>query len=189
MILITVSLFFQQTLYSRLIFLYCALLVTLLVGLARLLIQTGLHALRQYGIGVERVILVGAGDVGRMVLRTVAARPDIGYQLVGFLDDNPTKGNTDIGRFRALGSIDNFAAILDAGDIDSVIVCLPWQSHRRIQSLLRVCEQRDIPAQVVPDLFQLTKKQMKVRDLNGIPLISTRNVSIQGGNLVIKRFF
>ena len=186
-ILITVSLFFQQTLLSRLIFLYCAILVTMLVGLSRVLIQAALRALRRFGLGVDRVILVGAGDVGRMVMRTLTARPDIGYQLVGFLDDNPNKGNTDIGRYRALGSIDNFEKVLNASDIDSVIICLPWQSHRRIQSLLRVCDQRKLPAQVVPDLFQVTKKQMKVRDLNGIPLISTRSVSIQGGNLVIKR--
>jgi exopolysaccharide biosynthesis polyprenyl glycosylphosphotransferase len=46
-----------------------------------------------------------------------------------------------------------------------------------------------VRAQVVPDLFQLTKNQMKVEDLNGIPLISTREVSIRGWNLVVKRIF
>ena len=68
-----------------------------------------------------------------------------------------------------------------------MIICLPWQSHRRIQRLLRTCEQQRIHAQVVPDLFQLTKNQMVVEDLNGIPLISTRGVSIQGWNFWVKR--
>lgn len=122
-----------------------------------------------------------------MVMRTVAARPDYGYQLVGFLDDNPVKGSTDIGPFKALGSIDNFEAVLDDVDLDTVVICLPWQSHRMIQRLLRLCEQRQVYAQVVPDLFQLTKNQMQVRDLNGIPLISTRDVSIRGWNRFVKR--
>ena len=188
-VLIIVNLFFSATLLSRLLFLYAALMVTTLLAVSRLAIQVGRRHLRHYGVGVERVVLVGAGEVGRMVMRTVAARPDYGYQLIGFLDDNPAKSNTDIGPFRALGSVDNVEAVLDDINVDSVIICLPWQSHRRIQSILRLCEQRGVRAQVVPDLFQLTKNQMKVEDLNGIPLISTREVSIQGWNLVVKRFF
>ena len=68
--------------------------------------------LRRYGVGVHRVLLVGAGDVGRMVMRTMTARPDFGYQLIGFLDDNPTKGTTDIGPYRALGPVENFTQVL-----------------------------------------------------------------------------
>jgi exopolysaccharide biosynthesis polyprenyl glycosylphosphotransferase len=73
--------------------------------------------------------------------------------------------------------------------IQRVIICLPWQTHRTIQRLLRECEQMKVEAFVVPDLFQLTKNQMKVEELNGIPLISTRDISIQGWNLILKRTF
>jgi len=186
-ILIIFNLLLRQLLYSRLIFLYTAIAVTLLLWLSRVVIALLRTHLRQYGIGVVRVLLVGAGDVGRMVMRTVAARPDLGYRLVGFIDDNPAKGNTDVGRFKALGPIDNFPAILEKGNIDSVIVCLPWQSHRTIQRLLRTCEHLGVRAQIVPDFFQLTKNQLRVEELNGIPLISTREVSIQGWNLLLKR--
>jgi exopolysaccharide biosynthesis polyprenyl glycosylphosphotransferase len=186
-VLITVGLFFSPLLYSRLIFLYFAFLVILLLGMSRFAIQVLRGHLRRYNVGVDRVLLIGAGDVGRMVMRTVAARPDFGYQLIGFLDDNPAKSQNDIGPFRALGPVDNLADALDELHVDSVIICLPWQSHRMIQRLLRTCEQRDIRAQVVPDLFQATMNQVYVDDLNGIPLISTRGISIQGWNLFIKR--
>uniref|UniRef100_A0A540VNY7 Sugar transferase n=1 Tax=Litorilinea aerophila TaxID=1204385 RepID=A0A540VNY7_9CHLR len=187
-VLITASLFFSPLLYSRLIFLYTALLVTLFLGLSRFTIALLRSHLRAYGVGVERMLLVGAGDVGRMVMRTVAARPDLGYHLVGFLDDNPLKGKTDIGPFKALGPVDNLHQVLDTyRPVDRVIICLPWQSHRMIQRLLRTCERHGVRAQVVPDLFQLTKNQMEVEELNGIPLISTRDVSIRGWNRVVKR--
>jgi exopolysaccharide biosynthesis polyprenyl glycosylphosphotransferase len=122
-----------------------------------------------------------------MVMRTVAARPDYGYQLIGFLDDNPAKGFTNIGPYRALGPVDNLSQVLEVETVDSVIICLPWQSHRMIQRLLRTCEQSSVRAQIVPDLFQLTKNQVYVEDLNGIPLFSTRDVSIQGWNLFVKQ--
>ncbi len=186
-VLIAVSLAFRQVLYSRLIYVYAAILITFLLGLSRLGISLARGYLRRYQIGVVRVLLVGAGEIGRMVMRTVAARPDLGYQLVGFVDDNPTKGTTDIGPFKALGPIDNLEQVI--GSADSVIICLPWQSHRTIQRLLRICEQAGVRAQVVPDFFQLTKEHLHVEVLNGIPLLSTRTVSIQGWNLVLKRSF
>lgn len=186
-ILIVFNLLLRQLLYSRLIFLYTAVAVTILLGLSRFFIALARRHLRHYGIGVVRVLLVGAGDIGRMVMRTVAARPELGYQLIGFVDDNPAKGNNDIGRFKALGSIDNFAQLLEKGNVDSVMICLPWQSHRTIQRLLRICEQQHLRAQVVPDFFQLTKSQLQVEELNGIPLLSTRDISIQGWNLLLKR--
>jgi exopolysaccharide biosynthesis polyprenyl glycosylphosphotransferase len=187
MVLIIASLLFRPLLYSRLIFFYTALLVTLLLGISRGLIQFGFGYLRQYGVGVKRILLVGAGDVGRMVMRTVTARPDFGYQMIGFLDDNPAKGFTDIGPYKALGPVENLNDILTQEAVDTVVICLPWQSHRMIQRLLRTCEQNHVRAQVVPDLFQVTKNQVYVEDLNGIPLIGTRDVSIQGWNLLVKR--
>jgi exopolysaccharide biosynthesis polyprenyl glycosylphosphotransferase len=163
--------------------------VTLLTGIGRFALFLSLDYLRSYGVGVRRVILVGAGDVGRMVMRTIAARPDYGYQLIGFLDDNPAKGFTNIGPYRALGPVDNLSQVLEVDTVDTVIICLPWQNHRMIQRLFLTCEHGGVRAQVVPDLFQLTKNQVYVEELNGIPLISTRGVSIQGWNLIVKRAF
>ena len=186
-VLIILNLTFGQLSFSRLIFLYTAALVTLLLGISRGIIYAARSYLRNQRIGLERVVLVGVGDVGLMVLRTIAARPSLGYELVGFLDDNPAKNRTDIGRFQALGPLDNFSGILQAHDIDTAIICLPWQSHRIVAHLLHVCEQTGIKAQIVPDFFQMTKNQMKVEQLNGIPLITTRDVSIAGWNLFVKR--
>jgi exopolysaccharide biosynthesis polyprenyl glycosylphosphotransferase len=189
MIIIVASLVFRPMLYSRLVFLYTAILVTIYLGISRLIILWGRDYLRQFDIGVDRVLLVGAGNVGRMVMRTVAARPDYGLKVVGFLDDHPAKVATNIGRFKALGPVDTASQVIRNAAIDRVIICLPWQSHRTIQRLLRECEQMGVAAYAVPDLFHLTKDQMRVEELNGIPLLSTRNVSIRGWNALIKRTF
>jgi len=186
-ILSGINLIYEPLSYSRLLFLYAAIFVTLYLGISRLLIGQLRSYLRHYGVGVRRVLLVGVGDVGRMVMRTVVARPELGYQVVGFLDDNPTKGQTDIGPFKALGPIENFAEVATQQPIDNVIICLPWQSHRVVQRLLRICEQQGLRAQIVPDFFQLTKNQLQVEVINGIPLLSTRELSIQGWNYILKR--
>ncbi len=186
-ILSAINLIYEPLGYSRLLFLYTAVFVTLFLGISRFFLGHLRAHLRQYGLGVNHVLLVGAGDVGRMVMRTAVARPELGYHVVGFLDDNPRKGQTDIGPFRALGPIANFQDVLRQGRIDNVIICLPWQSHPTIQQLLQLCEQHELRAQIVPDYFHLTRNQIQVEDFNGIPLLSTRELSIQGWNYIVKR--
>ena len=158
-------------LYSRLVFLYTAVLVTIYLGISRMLILWARSYLRQYDIGVQRVLLIGAGEMGRMVMRTVAARPDYGLRIVGFLDDHPAKSTTDVGRFKALGTVDNAYTVITTQQIDRVIICLPWQTHRTIQRLLRECEQLHVVAYAVPDLFQLTKNQMEGRGTQRHPAL------------------
>lgn len=186
-VLMAVSLFYNPLSYSRLIYIFTAVIVTSLLGVSRLVISWARLHLRRYGVAVSRVLLIGVGDVGRMVMRTIAARPDYGYFLVGFLDDHPAKGSTDIGPFKGLGPVDNFAQVLQEQRIEHVIICLPWQSHRLIQRLLTTCDREQVRAQVVPDFFHLTRDQMQVEELNGIPLISKRELSIQGWNYIVKR--
>jgi len=177
----------QPLAYSRLIFIYTAVLVILLLGISRAVLFGLRNYLRRFGVGVDRVVLIGAGDVGRMVTRNIVARPDLGFKLIGFLDDNPIKNTTDIGRFKALGSLTNFRDVVQEHQLDRAIICLPWQSHRTVVRLLNDCERVGIQAQVVPDLFQLTKNQIAMEELNGIPLISSRQVSITGWNRLVKR--
>ncbi len=177
----------QPLAYSRLIFIYTAVLVILLLGISRAILFGLRNYLRDFGVGVDRVVLVGAGDVGRMVMRNIVARPDLGFKLIGFLDDNPVKNTTDIGRFKALGSVANFREVVQEYHLDRAIICLPWQSHRTVVRLLNDCERVGIQAQVIPDLFQLTKNQIEMEELNGIPLISSRQVTITGWNRLVKR--
>jgi len=186
-ILSGINLIYEPLSYSRLLFLYTAIFVTFFLGTSRLFIVQMRSHLRRYGIGVRRVLLVGAGDVGRMVMRTMVARPELGYQVAGFLDDNPVRGQTNIGPYRALGPIINFHQVISQEIVDNVIICLPWQSHELIQQLLHTCEQNQIRAQLVPDYFHFTKNQVRVEDLNGIPLLGTRDLSIQGWNYIVKR--
>ncbi|MCK4315216.1 MAG: undecaprenyl-phosphate glucose phosphotransferase [Anaerolineae bacterium] len=173
--------------YSRALFLQAGLIVIPLLSLARLA-QNGVEGwLRSRGIGVARVIIVGAGEAGRTVMRAIVARPELGYQVIGFVDDNPDKGSTDIGRFKALGPLRNLPRLIDEETVDEVIITLPWMYHRKIMSIVRECERRQVSARIVPDLFQMSLSRVDVDDLGGVPLIGVREVGFGRGALLVKR--
>lgn len=173
--------------YSRAIFIYAGIFIVILLGVSRLIKVMLLRALRRRGIGSERVLIVGAGEIARTVMRAVVANPECGFNIIGFLDDNPVKGETDIGRFKALGSLDNLNEVLREQAIDEVIITLPWQYHRKIVTIMAYCEREAVRARIVPDLFQMTINRMHVEDIAGVPMIGVKEVSISGLNQLVKR--
>jgi exopolysaccharide biosynthesis polyprenyl glycosylphosphotransferase len=168
----------RPTFYSRLIFFYAGALIFVLLSFSRLIKYIGARYIRRRGIGVTRVIIVGAGEVGRTVMRTMVAHPDLGYEIVGFVDDDPAKGTTDIGRFKGLGSLDNVALLVQDEAIDEVIITLPWQYHRKIMAIMAQCERENVKARIVPDLFQMTLSRMSITEVAGIPLVGIKQVRI-----------
>ena len=143
--------------------------------------------LRKKGYGIRRILLVGAGEVSRTIMRTLLAEPGLGYEVLGFLDDNPQKGERNLGPFTGLGPIDNLPQVLIENQVDEVIVTLPWQYHRRIMSVLNQCNRLKVRARVVPDVLQLSLDRVDIEVLNGIPLISVKPPGITGAQFAIKR--
>jgi exopolysaccharide biosynthesis polyprenyl glycosylphosphotransferase len=143
--------------------------------------------LRKRGLGVDRLLIVGAGEVGRTVMRNVVARPSLGYHVVGFVDDDPDKGSTDLGRFTALGDTAKIPDLVKDLDIDEAIITLPWMYHRKIVSIIAQCEREQVRVRIVPDLFQMTLSHLDVEDLAGIPMIGVQEISISSSEMIFKR--
>jgi exopolysaccharide biosynthesis polyprenyl glycosylphosphotransferase len=184
-ILVAVTFIFQPLVYSRLLLIEVTLITIVLLGGARLVQRAVQASLRRRGLGVARVLIIGAGATGRAVMRNLVALPELGYQVVGFVDDDVNKG--DLGRFRALGTLDSLGAVLKTERVDEVIITLPWAHHRTIIALVRACEQLGVLARVVPDLFQLSLTRVDFDDLGGIPLMGLREARIPRTGRLIKR--
>lgn len=186
-IIMAITFWFQPLVYSRLMFLWAAVIIVILLSGSRLIKRWVWESLMRRGMGVDRVLIVGAGEVGRRLMRNIVAQPELGYQVIGFVDDDPGKNKTDIGRFKALGGIDNLPRVVQEEAIDEVVITLPWIYHRKILGIMRQCERERVRARIVPDLFQLAISRVDIEDLGGIPIIGVKEISITGWNLAFKR--
>jgi exopolysaccharide biosynthesis polyprenyl glycosylphosphotransferase len=186
-VILAIAFVVQPLQYSRLLLIEAGIIAVVLLALSRIVQNQAVGWLRAHGVGVSRVIIVGAGEVGRTVMRTIVARPELGYQVVGFVDDNVEKGRTDIGRFKALGSTRNLVRLIEEEVVDEVVITLPWMYHRKIMGIVRECERRQVSAGIVPDLFQMSLSRVDVDDLGGVPLIGVREVGFGRGALLIRR--
>ncbi len=175
--------------YSRLMMVEAGLAVIVLLGVERGAVGVIEGILRRRGQGIASVLIVGAGELGRAVMRTLVARPELGYRCVGFVDDDPARGTTNIGRFPALGALDALPALLRNQRIDEVVITLPWSAQPKITQVVELCTHRGVRARVVPSLLQINMGHIDVNDFGGIPLLSMRADRTSPDDNVFKRLF
>lgn len=172
-IVIVLAMFFifQPLATSRLMLIYVAALTIILGSVSRLIRRWVLAYLRNKGIGIQRVLIVGMGEVGHAVLGVMIARPELGYKPIGFLDDTPETGDVDIGRVEGLGNTHRLKKVIHSKQADTVVITFRWKHYDRIQELAEVCRATSVDLRIVPDIMQLNMRQVQVENLDGIPLL------------------
>ena len=183
-----IAFFVQPEPFSRLMLAWVFLAIALLIGLARLLRRLLLNMLYQRGILVDRVLVIGSGEVGRSLIRTLLARPDLGYRAVGYLHDGLSENNIGLGRIPNLGVFTDLQKTLtERPQLHTVFIALPGEMHQQISQLLQICQQHGARAQVVPDLLQLSMNRVEFNNMAGIPTLGVRDVGINRAQQAAKR--
>ncbi|MEO0563004.1 MAG: sugar transferase, partial [Chloroflexota bacterium] len=187
-VIMAVSFFVQVAGFSRLMLVYVAVMGVVILGGVRVWRRWMYAYLRsRRGIGLQRVVIVGAGEVGQTVLRVMLARRQLGYRPVGYLDDNPNVGEV-MGSVRGLGTISQLSEVIEKQGVDLVVITLPWTQHNQITSLVEICQQGGVEARVVPDVFQLNMRQVQIENLDGIPLLGVHlEPTFHATNRILKR--
>ena len=139
------------------------------------------------GIGLKRILIAGAGELGRLVADKILEHRELGYQIVGFVDDRA--GGDYLGHrgLPLLGTLDEAGEIAQREDIDHLYVALPAEDHVRMLQLLETIGRECIDVKVVPDLLQVIALRARLEDLDGIPIVNINDVPLQGFNSVLKR--
>ncbi|GIV85117.1 MAG: UDP-phosphate galactose phosphotransferase [Candidatus Roseilinea sp.] len=190
MFIVWVAIFiYGPAVYSRLLIAEAGMFLVALLGVSRAIKNAYDAHQRARGIGVSNVLIVGAGEFGRAVMRTLFARPDLGYRCIGFVDDDPRRGHTDIGRFPALGEVDALSDLLRRYPVDDVVITLPWSAQPKILELIEICRAHHVRVHVAPSLLQINLRKLDVNDFGGIPMLSPRDAQdgIVGMDWVVKR--
>src|SRR5437763_1797986 len=81
---------------------------------------------------------------------------ELGYQIVGFVDDEPRQS---LGRLQYLGRCGDVSRLVGDQDIDEVLISLPSESHRAISEILMACARQRVSFRIVPDFFELSLNQ------------------------------
>ncbi len=171
--------------YPRVMIAYFWAWALVLIGLGRLMHSTVRSTLYTRGWGESRVLVVGAGEAGTMILEKIRVSPHLGYHPIGFLDDE--RAGQIVQGLPVLGKLDQLGDVVQHHRIAEVIIALPEASHQDLLSVISRCEDGRVSIKVFPDVFQIMASEVNVGDLNGLPLLTMRDVALRGWRLTAKR--
>jgi len=161
--------FYRAFSFSRLHMLLFGVVTTGMMVLLRVILFSYLRRARSRGAFIRRVLIVGAGRVGWRLNEAFTQYPLMGYDVVGFLDDDKTDESV-------LGRIDDFETVMDRFEeegqpIDAVYIALPIQDLAKVEFIADTLSTRVATICLVPDLFQFDLLNSRVSDVDGLPVI------------------
>ena len=173
----------------RLLFVYFVVLDVFFLLTLRITLRIGFRIAGARRMQEVRVLIVGAGKVGRQVAQEIQAQSWTGLTLIGYLDDDPTKQASVLDGTPVLGPLAAANRLVQSQRIDEVILALPLRAHGPLEDLVLALQTLPVRVRVVPDFFDLAIFRATIDDFGGIPLIGLRDPAIDGYNRTIKRAF
>jgi Undecaprenyl-phosphate glucose phosphotransferase len=139
------------------------------------------------GLGLKRILIAGSGELGRLIADKIIEHRELGYQIVGFVDNRAAGDHLGYRGLPLLGTIDEAAQISLRESIDHLYIALPPDQHLQMIELIEATSRECIDVKVVPDLLQVIALRARLEDLDGVPVINVNDVPLQGFNSVVKR--
>jgi len=154
---------------------------------SRELVRETLERRWRAGIGLKRILIAGSGELGRVVADKILEHRELGYQIVGFVDDRAAGDHLGYRGLPLLGTIADASEIAVREAIDHLYVALPPEQHVQMLELIENTSRECIDVKVVPDLLQVIALRARLEDLDGVPVININDVPLQGLNSAVKR--
>jgi exopolysaccharide biosynthesis polyprenyl glycosylphosphotransferase len=166
---------------------HVALAAAVLVVLGRGLVNNRIRAARERSWAPEPTLVVGAGEVGAMVVTTLREHREYGLVPVGFLDSFDGVGLS----MPILGDAHALAATIERNAVTKVIVAFGAMGEADMVDVLRACDRLPVEVYVVPRFFELgvTTGRDGFEDLWGIPLLRLRRSALKAAASRSKRLF
>jgi exopolysaccharide biosynthesis polyprenyl glycosylphosphotransferase len=162
-------------------------------ALACFLVIAGRATARAYCRGrrsyLQNTVIVGAGDVGQLVARKLLQHPEYGLNLMGLIDAEPKERRGDLEHLTLLGDIQDLLEIVDALDVERVIVAFSGESHEDLLDLIRQLNERWIQVDIVPRLFEVVGPGVGIHTVEGLPLVGLPPFRLTQSSRLIKRTF
>lgn len=122
------------------------------------------------GAGRRKVLVVGAGDAGALVVKELQKNPQLNLEPLGFLDDDPAKQKHQIYNIPVIGTLNDLAQVLDARPVDEIIIAIPSAPGKVVRLVADICRLKGIPFRTMPGIYELLGGKVSVSRLREVEI-------------------
>jgi len=167
--------------YSRSVFVIDAVLTLLFIGgvrvAIRLLLQFQSSAIRNgnrfpfpqnHREKKKRLLMIGAGDAGEKIFRQLQGNPQLKYDVVGFVDDDPKKHGMHIHGIPILGNVDHVSEISKDFNVDELLIAIASANRKQICRIVDLCSKTGIKFRIIPGITELLDGEVSIRSIRSV---------------------
>ena len=118
----------------------------------------------------RRVLIVGAGDAGAMIVREMRNNPGVGMEPAGYVDDNPAKVGMRIRGLPVLGTRDSIPELVQQLGIDEVLIAMPTAPGQAIRQIKEICESVPVVFKTIPGMYELLNDAIGVSQIRDVQI-------------------
>jgi exopolysaccharide biosynthesis polyprenyl glycosylphosphotransferase len=167
----TLSFFFRELQIGRFVVLAGAGLNFFTQGASRVVFHRIERNMRRSGKHDVPALIVGTGVAAIRLLQKVQDHPEIGYRIVGFLDDSEGPDRKDVANRPVLGHLDELREIAIEHEVKEVFVAMPSLGHTHMLSIVLDCEDLGMTFRVVTNLFEVLTAGTPIDLVDDLPLV------------------
>ena len=163
---------YMNTNNSILFFILNAIFITTFTGGARLLYRTGRRVkLRTAPMNnATKVLIIGAGSAGKMVIEELKDNPQLGKVAVGIIDDDINKIGRLIHNVKVLGNKESIKKIVDKYEIDEIIIAIASSTKIQKQEIIKICRQTKCTVKIIPGVYEIIDGKIDIKKIRDVEI-------------------
>lgn len=157
----------------RSLYIFTALILILLIGGSRLSLRvyscfSDKSKYKFKSIKKDKVLIVGAGDAGALLLRELNQYHTGKRQVIGFIDDDKTKIGKRMVGIKVLGSREEIIELANKYEIDEIIIAMPSVKGKNIKDIIKICKKTSCKLTILPGVYEIIEGSVSVSQLRPV---------------------
>jgi exopolysaccharide biosynthesis polyprenyl glycosylphosphotransferase len=184
-----IGFFFREFHFGRFVVVASAGFSLLLQGGSRVFFHRLERRMRLSGDHDVPALIVGTGIAAIRLLQKIQDHPEVGYRVVGFLDERGDFQGKDLANHPLLGTLDDLRGVALEFGVEEVFVAAPSLGHTRMLSLVLACEDMGITFRVVTNLFEVLTAGTPLDLVDDLPIVQLGRQQVHALYEPLKRVF
>ncbi len=116
----------------------------------------------------DRIMLIGAGAAGQMILRDLNNAPEIDGKVVCIIDDDPNKQKRYVDGVQVVGNRDDILESVEKYEINKIYLAIPSATAEQRRDILNICQETDCDLKNLPGLYQLASGEVTISSMRDV---------------------
>jgi exopolysaccharide biosynthesis polyprenyl glycosylphosphotransferase len=179
--LLTGAFFYREFSYSRLTLVLALGSTTVIISMFHLLKRELKLFLQRRGYGLEKVLVIGSGELGFDCYKRIQAEESLlGLKLTGICGDEDPPDSEENKQIPYLGKISNLPELIDRKSVTQVYLALGPEKQNEMVTILKMMDHRLVDIKIVPNVYSIITSSIHISNIAGMPVVNLLPLPIHG---------